>query len=305
VNTKGTIRRILFVGLWLVIGSGMLMLLIAAIGKQKKETCKDYEIVIKGAQPGDLFLEKSDVVRLLKGATRGNVKGQSKKAFNLQQIEQLLEENVWVKEARLYFDNHEVLHVSVTERVPVARVFTAGGKSFYIDDEGQHMQLSDKVSARLPVFTGYPDAKKARQDSLLGAQIISTAKFITADSFWSAQVSQLDISSCGATCWEFDMIPLVGNHIVKLGNGDEMPAKFARLMTFYKQVLSKSGFDAYRTIDVRYTGQVVGGKSLNPKVDAQQLKKSVDAMLQQIKAAEAASDAAIAGGIKTDKINNN
>ena len=304
MNTKGTIRKILFIGLWLFIGSGMLMLLIAAIGKQKNQTCKNYEIVIKGVEKGELFLEKSDVVSLLKAATKGNIKGQSRKAFDLQQMEQLLKDNVWVKDARLYFDNHDVLHVSVTERVPVSRIFTAGGRSFYLDEEGQAMQLSDKVSAMLPVFTGYPDAKKPfKVDSILLQQIVSTAKFITADNFWRAQVAQLDISSCGNTCWEFDMIPLVGNHIVKLGDGENIPAKFNRLFTFYKEVLSKSGFDRYKTVDVRYQGQVVAGKSLNPKVDAIQLRKSVETLLKQIKAAEAMNEQQAALAVTEPKNN--
>ena len=83
--------------------------------------------------------------------------------------------------------------------------------------------------------------------------------------------------------WEFDMIPVIGNHIVKLGNGEDMEQKFNRLFIFYKQVLSRTGFDKYKTIDVRYAGQVVGGKSENPKVDSVQLRKNVENLLQQIK----------------------
>ena len=74
-------------------------------------------------------------------------------------MENLLEENVWVKDAQLYFDNKDVLHVTVKEREPIARIFTTAGKSFYIDEEEQTMQLSDKLSAKVPVFTGFPDKK--------------------------------------------------------------------------------------------------------------------------------------------------
>ena len=56
------------------------------------------------------------------------------------------------------------------------------------------------------------------------------------------------------------MIPVVGNHMVKLGNGENIEQKFNRLFIFYKQVLSKTGFDKYKTIDVQYAGQVVASK---------------------------------------------
>jgi cell division protein FtsQ len=148
--------------MWVVIGGGMLTLLIAAMGKQKKNTCKDYSITIKGAAEDDLFLGKSDIVKMLKAATKGNIKGQQKSSFNLLQMENLLEKNVWVRDAQLYFDSKDVLHVKVKEREPIARIFTAGGKSFYIDEEEQTMQLSDKRVLRFPCLPVSP-IKKCEQ----------------------------------------------------------------------------------------------------------------------------------------------
>ena len=288
MNTKKIIRKILFVAIWVVIGGGMLTLLIAAMGKQKKNTCKDYSITIKGGEGDDLFLGKSDIVRLLKGATKGGIKGQQKSSFNLLKMESLLEGNVWVKDAQLYFDNKDVLHVTVKERVPIARIFTIGGKSFYIDEEEQAMQLSDKRSAKVPVFTGFPDKKMRKEkDSLLLHEVKITAEFINNDSFWTSQVAQIDMAPSEADgSWEFDMVPVVGNHIVNLGSGENIEKKFNRLFIFYKQVLSRTGFDKYKAIDVRFAGQVVGRKSENPKVDSIRLRKSVENLLQQIKKME-------------------
>ena len=266
MGTKRTIRKILFIALWTGIGGGMLTLLIAAMGKQGQDTCKGYEISISADGGKDLFLDRTDVLALLKAATRGNLKGQSKLRFNLNQMEQLLEQNVWVKDAQVYFDNRDILRVSVKERVPIARVFTASGRSFYIDDHTQLMQLSDKVSTKLPVFTGFPDKKRlSNTDSLLLTDIKEAALYISGHAFWSSQVTQLHISSCGPACWEMDMIPLVGDHVVKLGDGQDIGQKFDRLYTFYKQVLAKTGFDHYSSIDVRYTGQVVATKRTTVK----------------------------------------
>jgi cell division protein FtsQ len=169
--------------MWVLISGGMLTLLIAAVGKQKRNTCKDYAITIKGNDE-DLFLSKTDVLKTLKAATNGNIKGQSKKSFNLLRLENLLEENEWVKDAQLYFDNKDVLHVSVVERQPIARIFTSGGKTFYIDDEIQMMKLSGKRTAVLPVFTGFPDKKmQTKKDSALLNDVKITAQLINNDSF--------------------------------------------------------------------------------------------------------------------------
>jgi cell division protein FtsQ len=77
------------------------------------------------------------------------------------------------------------------------------------------------------------------------------------------------------------MTPVVGNHIIRFGDGENVSGKFNRLFTFYQQVLSRTSIDKYKTIDVRFSGQVIGGKSLNPKVDSVQLRKNVERLLEE------------------------
>jgi len=277
--------------MWMVIGSGMLVLLIAAMGKQKKNACKDYSITIKGSAGKDFFLSEPDIVRLLKTASKGNIKGQQKASFNLQQMENLLEENVWIKDAQLYFDNRDVLHVVVAERRPVARIFTSSGKTFYIDENEKGIPLSQNMSIKVPVFTGVPDKEnRSKKDSLLIHDIRVTAEFISGNSFWASQVAQIDLAPSGGGSLEFEMVPVVGNHMVKLGSGENIQQKFNRLFIFYQQVLARSGFDKYKTIDVRFAGQVVGGRSENPKVDSVQLRKNVETLLRQIKKMESENE---------------
>jgi cell division protein FtsQ len=283
VNAKTTIRKVLFIAVWLCIGGGMLTLLLAAISKKNKGQCKGYFISIKGVQD-NFFIDKKDVEQLLMKATKGTIKGEPVASFNLHELEQMLDHNTWIREAELYFDNQDVLHVVVTEKEPVARIFTTEGNSFYIDSLGRKMPLSDKLSARLPVFTSFPDRKAlTSKDSLLLNDVRVTANFIINDPFWMAQVAQIDITPENT----FEMIPVVGNHLVKLGNGENIAQKFYRLMVFYKQVLSKTGFDKYKLIDVQYKGQVIASKYAgDAKVDSIQLRKNVEKLLQQSRDAQ-------------------
>ncbi|MBL7745502.1 MAG: FtsQ-type POTRA domain-containing protein, partial [Chitinophagaceae bacterium] len=262
--------------MWLVIGGGMLTLLIAAIGRQKRDQCKDYKITIKGAQ-NNLFVDEKDVLKILKTTGKGEIKGQKKSTLNLQQMEQVLEKSVWVKDAELYFDNQEVLHVSVTEREPIARIFTITGKTYYIDDEEKRMPLSDKMSAKVPVFTGFPEKVLSKRDSVLLHTVKDAALFILNDPFWMGQVAQIDI----AADRNFEMVPVVGNHTVILGDGENIDRKLHRLFVFYKDVLSKTGFDKYKTINVQYAGQVIGVKDNNNKRDTAQLRLNVEKLLRQ------------------------
>jgi cell division protein FtsQ len=283
VSARTTIRKILFIAMWLCIGGGMFTLLLAAISKKNKGQCRDYQITIKGAY-NNFFIDKKDVEQLLMNSTKSKIRGLAVASFNLHGLEQMLEKNTWINDAELYFDNRDVLHVTVTEKEPVARIFTTEGDSFYIDSLGRKMPLSEKLSARVPVFTGFPDKKRMTgKDSILLNGIKTTANFIFNDPFWMSQVAQIDIRSDR----NFEMIPVIGNHLVMLGDGENIAQKFNRLMIFYKQVLSKTGFDKYRLIDVQYKGQVVVSNAAgNAKVDSAQLRKNVEKLLQQARDAQ-------------------
>ena len=280
MNTKATIRKILFVMLWVCIGGGMLSLLIAAIGKKKREDCTDYTITIKGAT-NNFFIDANDIRKLLRSGAGSELKGQKMADINLKKLEQLLRDNIWIRKAEMWFDNRNVLHVEVYEREPIARIFTNTGNTFYIDSTERKIPLSDKVSARVPVFTGFPDKKVySAKDSLFLNDVKNIATYINNDPFWMSQVAQIDITPER----NFELSPVVGNHLIKLGNGKDIQKKFNRLMIFYKQVLAEKGFDAYSTIDVQYTGQVVGtrrGTEKN-KVDTVMLKRRVNEMLKQV-----------------------
>jgi len=277
VDTRRIIQKIVFITLTLAACSGLVMLLVAAIGKKNHENCRDYVITVKGAQH-NLFIDETDIKKILASAVNGRIKGERISDFNLRKLEQVIRRNAWVEKANLYFDNRDVLHISVIEKEPIARLFTTAGKSFYIDSSTKKMPLSDKMSARVPVFTNFPDKRVlSDKDSILLVDVKKTALFILNDSFWMSQTEQIDITK--DRC--FEMVPTVGNHIVKLGDGNDIDKKFHRLFIFYQQVMSKTGFNRYNFIDVRFDGQVIGTKEKISKIDSVQLRKNVEKLLKE------------------------
>jgi cell division protein FtsQ len=255
MKKKRAVRKLLLVGFWLCIAAGTLVLLVAAMNSQSSKTCKSYNIHIKG-KTDQWFLDKKDIAALL--TTQGGLQGKAIKSFDLRKMENQLKSNVWVKDAELYFDNSRILQVRVEERMPLARLFTVAGNSFYIDSSGEKLPLSDKFSARLPVFTGFPSEKDKlnEADSVLMRDIIKISEYLVHDDFWMAQVSQIDIQPDRS----FEIIPVVGNHIIQFGDGTAHEKKFKRLLLFYQQVLSKTGMDVYQKLNVRYARQVIGVK---------------------------------------------
>lgn len=268
--------------MWIAVAAAMVTIITAAMKVQNTSLCRGYDIAISGAEDGKLFTSEENIAQLLKAATNGNIKGQRINEFDLSKIEDLLEQSAWVYNAELYFDNRNMLRVNVTERKPLARVFTNIGESFYIDEAGKHIPLSEKISLDVPVFTGFPTKKIFNAaDSALVQNVIAAASFINNDEFWSSQVSQIAISHQGVKGWQMTMVPVVGNHVAQLGDGSDIAAKFHRLYLFYDQVLKRKGFDKYQNIDVQYTGQVIGIKGNYTKIDSLQLRKNIETLLSQ------------------------
>jgi cell division protein FtsQ len=246
---KINIRKILSTMIWCCLSAGVLVLLIAAIRYRNGNACKGYVINLTGSSIG-----RKDILALLNPAGAAKPQDRSIQSFDLRRLETTLEKNVWVRKARLFFDNNNMLHVDVAERTPVTRIFSEDGNSFYLDSAGIQLPLLTKSPVRLPVFTGYPSTKMRRRvaDSVLTAGVKQISSYLRQDSFWMGQIAQIDITAGRS----FELVPENGPR-VNLGDGDDVWAKFHRLSLFYQQVLNKVGAGRYARVDVSYAGQVV------------------------------------------------
>lgn len=251
---KLNIRKILFTIVWFSIGVSGIVLLVAAVRIKNVKTCKGIEIEISGVS-NNFFIDKTDVLNIIKNYAGANPEGRGINEFNLAAIENNLEKDVWIKNAELFFDNNDILRVSIDEREPVARVFSLTGKSFYIDSSITVLPLSDKFSARLPVFTGFahnPDfLSKADSNLLTDIKVLSHA--LQADSFLMAMIEQVDITPQR----NFEMIPKIGNQLIVFGDAEDVAEKFNKLRIFYKAVITKTGWSKYSVINLQYKNQVV------------------------------------------------
>ena len=240
---------------WILLSSGTIILLIAAIARKNNEHCAKIEIDITGVQ-NNFFIDKKDVLEILQKANSGRLEMRPLSSMDLALMETELQKSRWIKKAELYFDNNNVLEVKITEREPIARVFTSSGLSFYLDSSLARLPLSDKFSARLPVFTNFPTDVKilSKADSHLIRDIRTISEFIGTDPFWMAQIEQVDISPART----FDLIPKLGSQVIHFGKAENYHEKFSNLLCFYRQVLSKKGWNQYSSVDVQFRGQIVG-----------------------------------------------
>ncbi len=261
MSIASNIRKMLVVGVWLIIAAGIIVLLIAAVNSRSEQVCRGYEIRVGTDEKATMFINRDHIVDVITNNRKTSLKNQEINTIDLDKIESRLKREPWIKDAELFFDNKGILKVNVRERSPVARVFTTTGESFYIDSSCRKLPVSNKASARLPVFTGYPfSAKKAgKSERRLLNDIRELSIRLEENAFWMAQVSQVDITPSR----QFEIIPTVGNHIIEFGDAKNADEKFRRLLIFYQQVLSKAGMEKYERVKVQYNNQVIGVKKGN------------------------------------------
>ncbi len=282
-----SIKRILLATLWIAIGMSTIVLLVAAIRKKDAKRCKGVEINIKGAN-NNFFVDKTDILNSITAIAKGNPIGKATGSFNLKLMEKELQKNTWVRSAELFFDNNEVLQVKVNEREPVARVFTSAGTTFYIDNDISILPLSDKFSARLPVFTHFPSDKSVllKEDSSLLRDIRTISLAIQKDSFRMAMIDQVDITPQRS----FEMIPKLGNQLIVFGDASDVEEKFSKLLLFYKEVMAKAGWNNYSVINLQYKNQVVAKRKGADDVKADSLRTLQLMQLIAINAEKQAGD---------------
>src|SRR6266487_702368 len=210
-------KKPLRIAVWSLTAVGTCTLLVAAVQKKEEKKCTDIKIEINGAND-HVFVDKKDILEIIH--KNGAAKEKEMSVIELRKIEEQIEKDAWVKKAELFFDNKQVLHANIEEREPIARVFTLQGKSYYIDSSCNRLPLSDKLSARVPMFTSFPSDRKTLSlpDSLVLMDIKRIAQFIEQDSFWMAQAAQIDITQQRT----YEMIPVLGDQTIILGDANNL-----------------------------------------------------------------------------------
>jgi cell division protein FtsQ len=178
-----------------------------------------------------------------------------------RRMEAILDANPWVEEAEVYMDANRVLRIHVTQRVPAVRVFEESGNSYYLDAGLKSMPLSTQYTHYTPVVTGVPRLRDDSAGRVMKGTILGLVNRVSGKTFWASQVSQIDMRADGG----FEIVPIIGDQRIIIGDTDLLDDKLANLMAFYQQVQNRVGWDRYRTIDLRYKDQVVASPALSWK----------------------------------------
>lgn len=217
------------------------------------------------------FVDKKEIKKQLL-ANELELRVTKLKDLNIHRIEDTLSKNPWVAIAEVYVNNARDVKVAIVQRVPVVRLFNTDGQSYYLDSTAHTIPTSPSyvhyatTVINVPVFDNDTQALKLYKD------IVKLSSYIEKDSFWNAQVSHVTVNDKR----EFELTPVLGKHIIKLGNVESLDEKFGNLLLFYTKVLNRVGWDKYDVLDVRYKGQLVGSPSVRWNVPKDNVRNNIN-----------------------------
>jgi cell division protein FtsQ len=225
--------------------------------KKHEVNCTNIKILIPGA---DNFIEREEIDAILK-QSEGQLIGRKLEDINLHAIEEKIKSNPYIALATVYADMDGVIHIEISQRQPLLRVINMGGQDYYIDRDGLKMPVSPNFTANVVVANGnIMEHFTGRVDTLItkmASDLYKTARFLKKDSLWDAQIEQIFVNEKN----DIILIPRVGNQRIILGDADSLETKMTNLLTFYKKAMPQVGWDTYKTINIKYTNQIVCEKS--------------------------------------------
>jgi len=269
---KKRIWKYILISFCWVASLGGLVVLMSFIEIKKAEViCKD----VKGYIPGNqYFIDKEEIDNILQIKNHQLI-GHHLEEINIQALESKLKANPFIESAKVYCDMDGIIWVEITQRQPILRIMNQGDQDFYVDQHGLKIPLSENFTARVLAANGFIDEPfSGKIDTLhteIAREVFATANFIRKDSLWDAQIGQIYVNQDH----EIELIPRVGSQRILLGNADSLDAKFRNLLAFYKKALPQVGWDAYKTINIKYANQVIGVKNVMTKQDSIDAKNGV------------------------------
>ncbi|MEJ2594563.1 MAG: hypothetical protein P8100_05425 [bacterium] len=219
------------------------------------------EIIVRIDREGDRgFLDKIQLTELIE--SNDSISRKTIREIHVASIEKLISRNVFVFQVDAYINLERNLIVNIMEQTPLVRIFPRHSDGFYISKEGNMFPLSDRYTSRVLIANGYLETTYRKDhrdifDTIYEGQqltdIYRLAKLISANPFLRAQISQIYVNSRK----EFDLIPELGEHIIRMGTMENVEDKLANLETWYKKAMTKEDWNKYKIINIKYKNQVV------------------------------------------------
>ena len=235
------LRKLLYVISLLVV----VALVVVLKRNHNSQICTDVQILIDAPIEKQLVTKKRIQDNLNSWYQEG-LSGVQNQDIDLADIEARLEGLAPVQNAEVSFDLRGVLKIQIDQEIPVVRVIQSTGESFYISKRNVQIPVSESDVARVPIANG-------RFSKSMITKVYTLSTYVYENEFMEALTEQIFVDDNS----DLVIVPKIKNQRIIVGDTTDVPAKFEKLIDFYKHGLNHIGWDKYRIVNLKYKDQIV------------------------------------------------
>ncbi len=228
--------------------------------------CKEIEIE-KNEKNQNEFIEKSDIIAMISKVQK-QIIGFPLNKMNLHEIENLISQHPAVRKVEVYKTLDGILHIKIEQRNPILRIINQKNESFYLDEEGFLLPLSQRYAAKVPVANGNISEHFLLKTSknILNLQTDDSNKpvsitkdlyylalYLNENKFMKSLISQIYVNNEK----KIELIPRMGDFVIVFGNIENFEKKFRNLEIFYRKAVRNVNINQYKQISVEFSNQIV------------------------------------------------
>lgn len=237
-----------------------ILLIISAVERKGENRVEDLIVEVEPLADSSILIKKEDVLLLIDRSFGFPLNSIPVREVDIERVERILEEDPFILDAEAYLNAKNQLFISVMQREPVIRVSDNNGLNYYMDDQGVKMKLSQHAAPHVMVLTGNipphsTDFLEPKKEHML-KDLFKLTELIRHDDFLRPLIEQVHVSNRN----ELTLVPKIGPEKVFFGRVYDPEEKLRRLKIFYREVTPYEGWRKYRSLDLRYDGQVVAKK---------------------------------------------
>ena len=201
-----------------------------------------------------LLVKKDDVEKWVTHNGNEPLTGKTIASIDLKKLERRVENSGIIQDCQAWLDLKGNLILDVQVYKPVARILGNGNfPDRYMDENGHFFPVSKNFTPTVLLLSGDFFRDKKGLESSRNKDLLDLVNTITADEFWNAQITRMDVDRRK----EIRMEPLLGEKIIEFGKPEKVQTKLEKLMIFYKKIMPQEQWSSFKHISVKYDGQIV------------------------------------------------
>ena len=256
---KRAVKYIFLALVGLALTTCMVIAFTAGADYRKSIRCTGLKVSILDSTRNS-FVTKADVKGYIE-KEYGQYIGVKADSIDLTGIEEIVDGRSAVRKSQAYVTKDGILHVDVTQRKPVVRFQKSDG-GFYADAEGYIFPLQRTYASHVQVIdgniplaanSGYKGAITDPKEKEWFTGMMEVVNYIDRSRTWKDKIVQISVDGKS----DIILIPREGDEKFLFGQPVNIEEKFRKMEKYYTHILPAKGSGYYKTIDLKYDGQIV------------------------------------------------